>query len=338
MAEMIEYLNRLIKGDELSFEDARGLVDTILNGDVPPGQVAAFLTAMRIKGAAPAEIAGFASSLREHAVRVETGLDNMVDTCGTGGAKLKTFNISTASAFVAAGAGVYVAKHGNKGITSKCGSADVLEALGVNLDPGPEKVAECIKQARIGFMFAPKFHPAMKYVQPVRKELGFRTVFNILGPLANPAHATAQVMGVADESLMQMIIETLKIIGIKRAMVVHSDGLDEISTMGVTKVMQLKDGNITESTISPVEIGMEIADFNSLKGSDAQGNAGIIRDILAGKETGAKKDIVILNAAAAIIVAGLAEDFNEAVKIADESVISGKAGAALEMLIEISNS
>ena len=187
-------------------------------------------------------------------------------------------------------------------------------------------------------MFAPKFHPAMKYVQPVRKELGFRTVFNILGPLANPAHASAQVMGVADESLMPMIVETLKIIGIKRAMVVHSDGLDEISTMGVTKVMQLKDGNITESTISPVEIGMEIADFNSLKGSDAQGNAGIIRDILAGKETGAKKDIVILNAAAAIIVAGLAENFNEAVKIADESVTSGKAGIALEMLIEISNS
>lgn len=338
MAEMMEYLNRLIKGGELSFEDARGLVDTILNGEVPPGQVAAFLTAMRIKGASPAEIAGFASSLREHAVRVETGLDNMVDTCGTGGAKLKTFNISTASAFVAAGAGVYVAKHGNKGITSKCGSADVLEALGVNLDPGPEKVAECIKQARIGFMFAPKFHPAMKYVQPVRKELGFRTVFNILGPLANPAHASAQVMGVADESLMPMIVETLKIIGIKRAMVVHSDGLDEISTMGVTKVMQLKDGNITESTISPVEIGMEIADFNSLKGSDAQGNAGIIRDILAGKETGAKKDIVILNAAAAIIVAGLAENFNEAIKIADESVTSGKAGTALKMLVEISNS
>ena len=338
MAEMIEYLNRLIKGDELSFEDARGLVDTILNGDVPSGQVAAFLTAMRIKGAAPAEIAGFASSLREHAVRVETGLDNMVDTCGTGGAKLKTFNISTASAFVAAGAGVYVAKHGNKGITSKCGSADVLEALGVNLAPGPEKVAECIKQARIGFMFAPKFHPAMKYVQPVRKELGFRTVFNLLGPLANPAFATAQVMGVADESLMQMIVETLKIIGIKRAMVVHSDGLDEISTMGVTKVMQLKDGEITESTISPAEIGMEIVDFNSLKGSDAQGNAGIIRDILAGKETGAKKDIVILNAAAAIIVAGLAEDFNEAVKIADESVTSGKAGEALAKLVEISNS
>ncbi|MCK5565874.1 MAG: anthranilate phosphoribosyltransferase [Planctomycetes bacterium] len=335
---MMEYLNRLIKGGELSFEDARGLVDTILNGEVPPGQVAAFLTAMRIKGASPAEIAGFASSLREHAVRVETGLDNMVDTCGTGGAKLKTFNISTASAFVAAGAGVYVAKHGNKGITSKCGSADVLEALGVNLDPGPEKVAECIKQARIGFMFAPKFHPAMKYVQPVRKELGFRTVFNILGPLANPAHASAQVMGVADESLMPMIVETLKIIGIKRAMVVHSDGLDEISTMGVTKVMQLKDGNITESTISPVEIGMEIADFNSLKGSDAQGNAGIIRDILAGKETGAKKDIVILNAAAAIIVAGLAENFNEAIKIADESVTSGKAGTALKMLVEISNS
>lgn len=338
MAAMIDYLNRLIKGDELSFEDAQKLVDTILDGNVPSGQVAAFLTAMRIKGASPAEIAGFASSLREHALRVETGFDNMVDTCGTGGAKLKTFNISTASAFVAAGAGVHVAKHGNKGITSKCGSADVLEALGVNIAPGPEKVAECIKQAGIGFMFAPKFHPAMKYVQPVRKELGFRTVFNLLGPLANPAFATAQVMGVADESLMQMIVETLKIIGTKRAMVVHSDGLDEISTMSATKIMQLKDGNITEGTISPTDFGIEIASFDFLKGTDAQGNAGIIKDILAGKETGAKKDIVTLNAAAAIIVAGLAEDFAEAVKIADESIASSKANAALAKLIEISNS
>lgn len=338
MAEMIEYLNSLLGGQNLSFEESQQLVDMILEGNVPVSQVAAFLTAMRIKGPEPAEIAGFASSLRQHAVFVDTGLDNLVDTCGTGGARLKTFNISTASAFVAAGAGVYVAKHGNKGITSKCGSADVLEALGVNIDPGAEKVAECIKQAGIGFMFAPKFHPAMKYVQPVRKELGFRTVFNILGPLANPAFASGQVMGVPDRSLMKMIIETLKILGVKRAMVVHSDGLDEISTMAATNIMQLKDGNITESVISPEELGFDVADFDSLKGEDAPTNAKIIKDILAGKETGAKKDIVVINSAGAVVVAGLAEDLSEAIKIADESITSGKAEQALEKLIEISNS
>jgi anthranilate phosphoribosyltransferase len=338
MATITEYLEILISGNDLSFEQSQKLLDTIFGGEVADAQIAAFLTAMRAKGECVEELAGLASSLRDHAVGVETGIENMVDTCGTGGARLKTFNISTASAFVAAGAGAHVAKHGNRGITSKCGSADVLDALGVNIAPGPEKVAECIKEAGIGFMFAPGFHPAMKYVQPVRKGLGFRTVFNVLGPLANPARATAQVMGVPDESLMQMIVETLGMLGVKHAMVVHSDGLDEISTMGPTKILELKGGEVMSQTINPTDFGIDIASFDLLKGGDAETNAKIVRDIVEGSETGVRKDIVVLNAAAAIIVAGLADDFKAAIKVANDSIEQGKAGEVLAKLIEISNS
>jgi anthranilate phosphoribosyltransferase len=301
-------------------------------------QIAAFLAAMQVKKAAVSEMAGLASSLREHAVKVETGLPNLVDTCGTGGASVKTFNISTAAALVAAGAGVYVAKHGNRSITSRCGSADVLTELGVNIAPGPEIVAECIRRARIGFMFAPRFHPAMKHVQPIRQSLDFRTAFNILGPLANPAGATAQVMGVPEEGLMGRIAETLKRLGVRRAMVVHSNGLDEISSMGPTKILELKDGWIKDRELHPTDCGIELADFESLRGDDAPANARIISAILAGREKGPKKDIVVLNAAAAIIVAGLAEDFPDAVEKADESIRLGKAHEALEQLIRISNS
>jgi len=338
MAKITEYLEIILEGSDLSFEQAKHLLDTVFEGEVPDVQIAAFLAAMRAKAATANELAGLARSLRDHAVKVETGIDNLVDTCGTGGARLKTFNISTASALVAAGAGVYVAKHGNRGITSKCGSADVLLALGVNIEPGPEKVAECIREANIGFMFAPKFHPAMKYVQPIRKNLDFRTAFNILGPLANPANAAAQVMGVPEESLMQRIIETLKVLGVTRAMVVHSDGLDEISTMGPTKIMQLKGGVISESTIDPADLGFNVVDFENLKGDDAETNAAIVKEILTGKKEGPKKDIVVINAAAAIIVAGLADDFKSAVDIADKAIQEGSADAALKKLIEVSNS
>lgn len=338
MAKITECLEILLEGSDLSFGQAKNLLDTVFEGEVSDVQIAAFLAAMRAKTATVNELAGLARSLRDHAVHVETGIDDLVDTCGTGGARLKTFNISTASAFVAAGAGAYVAKHGNRGITSKCGSADVLAALGVDIEPGPEKVAECIREAHIGFMFAPKFHPAMKHVQPVRKSLDFRTIFNILGPLANPANANAQVMGVPEESLMRRIIETLKVLGVTRAMVVHSDGLDEISTMGPTKILKLKDGVISESTIDPADLGFTVVDFKNLKGGDAQANAKIVKDILSGKDTGPKKDIVVLNAAAAIIVAGLANYFKNAVKLAEISIIQGSADAALEKLIEVSNS
>ena len=337
MAMITEYLETLLAGRDLTFAEAGGLLDTIFGGEVPEAQVAAFLTAMRAKGATADELAGLAGSLRSHAVRVETGIDNMVDTCGTGGARLKTFNISTAAAFVAAGAGAYVAKHGNRGITSKCGSADVLTALGVNVSPGPEVVAKCIREARIGFMFAPSFHPAMKYVQLVRKQLGFRTAFNILGPLANPAAAAAQVMGVAKEDLMELICGTLKRLGVARAMVVHSDGLDESSTMGPTKVLHLKDGQISSEEISPEALGIAPADFNSIKGDDAETNAKIVRDILAGDETGARKDIVVLNAAAAIVVAGLADGFADGIVKAKEAIETGKAAEALAKMVAVSN-
>jgi anthranilate phosphoribosyltransferase len=337
MATITEYINPLLQGESLSFEEATLLLDIVFEGQVPEPQIAAFLTAMRVKGPTAQEIAGLARSLRSHAVRVEVDINNMVDTCGTGGGAVKTCNISTAAAIVAAGAGVYVAKHGNRGITSGCGSADVLEQLGVNIAPGPEVVAECIKQANIGFMFAPMFHPAMKYVQPIRKSLGFRTVFNILGPLANPANVQRQILGVADEKLMQLVIEALQLLGTQYAMVVHSDGLDEISTIGVTKISELKEGRIINKQISPGDFGIEPADIEQLKVSDAATSAKILRDILSGRETGARKDIVVLNAAAAVIAGGLADDFAVAIELAETSIGDGKALECLEKLVEISN-
>ena len=338
MAAITEFIESLLAGKDLSFEQATQLLDIIFEGEVAEVQIAAFLTAMRAKGPTAAELAGLAKSLRNHAVAVKVNVDNSVDTCGTGGAAIKTFNISTASALVAAGAGVYVAKHGNRGITSSCGSADVLEALGVEIDSSAETVAECIKEAHVGFMFAPMFHPAMKYVQPTRKGLGFRTVFNLLGPLANPANAAAQVMGVADESLMETMIEALKLLGVQRALVVHSDGLDEISTAGVTKIAELRNGRITNTELDPENLGFKPADINSLAVSDAKTSATIIKEILSGKEDRPGKDIVVLNAAAAIIVAGLADDFESAIKIAEASVSNGEAMASLEKLVKISNS
>lgn len=337
MAKITEYIEIILQGNDLSFDQAKQLLDRIFEGDVADVQIAAFLAAMRAKKASVTEISGLACSLREHAVPVKVNASPLVDTCGTGGAALKTFNISTAAAFVAAGAGAYVAKHGNKGITSQCGSADVLTALGVNIAPGPERVAECIEKAHIGFMFAPKFHPAMKYVQPIRQSLDFRTAFNILGPLANPAKADAQVLGVAEESLMTRMIETLKMLGLKRAMVVHSNGLDEISTMGPTKVMHLDNGEVRAEEIEPTRYGFHLADFNDLSGRDAQVNAKIIQDILSGHETGAKKDIVLFNAAAAIIVSGIAKNFVDGIEKADEAIHSGNAKKCLDKLIEISN-
>ena len=338
MTTITEFIKPLLQGESLGLEQATSLLDIIFDGEVPEVQIAAFLTAMRAKGATAPELAGLAKSLRNHAVSVKVDVDNLVDTCGTGGAAIKTFNISTASALVAAGAGVYVAKHGNRGITSKCGSADVLEELGVKIDASAEVVAECIRQAHIGFMFAPMFHPAMKYVQPIRKSLGFRTVFNILGPLANPARATAQVLGVGDENLMQIVAEALKLLGTRYAMVVHSNGLDEISTAGVTSIVELKEGEITRKDLNPGDLGIRLADVKELKVTDAKTSAKVLRDILSGKEEGPRKDIVILNAAAAIIAGNLAEDFESAIKLAETSVSDGKALACLEKLIKVSNS
>jgi anthranilate phosphoribosyltransferase len=338
MATIAEYIEPLLQGRHLTFEQAGKVLDIIFEGEVPETQIAAFLTAMRCKSASASELAGLAKSLRTHCIKVDPGIDNLVDTCGTGGASVKTFNISTASAIVAAGAGVHIAKHGNRAITSKCGSADVFAELGVNIEAGPDIIAKCIKEAGIGFMFAPKHHPAMKYVQPVRKSLGFRTVFNILGPLANPANAAGQVMGVPEAGLMPIVAEALHLLGVKRAMIVHSDGLDEISTMGPTKIMQLKASKITESAINPADYGIKKASLDDLRGGDAKSNAQTVKEIISGKLTGPKKDIVVLNAAAAIIVGGLADDFASALKMAEQSIESGKAVRHLEKLVAVSNS
>ncbi|MHC4190545.1 MAG: anthranilate phosphoribosyltransferase [Planctomycetota bacterium] len=337
MTTITEYIEPLLRRESLSFEQATSLLDIIFEGQVPEVQIAAFLTAMRAKKATAPELAGLARSLRSHAVAVKVDVDNLVDTCGTGGGAIKTLNISTAAAIVAAGAGVYVAKHGNRGITSKCGSADVLEELGVKIDACAETVADCIRQAHIGFMFAPMFHPAMKYVQPIRKGLGFRTVFNILGPLANPANAATQVLGVADENLMQIVAEALKLLGTQYAMVVHSDGMDEISTLTTTKILELKEGQIASKELNPEDFGIALASIDELKVTDAKTSAKVLRNILSSKETGPRKDIVILNAAAAIIAAGLADDFASAIKLAESSVSDGRAMTSLEKLIEVSN-
>jgi len=337
MSTITEYVKLLIEGEDLSIEQATDLLDIIFEGEVPEAQIAAFLTAMRIKEATSAELAGLAKSLRKHAVAVKVNIDNLVDTCGTGGGAIKTCNISTAAAIVAAGAGVYVAKHGNRGITSKCGSADVLEELGVKIDASAQTVAKCIEEAHIGFMFAPMFHPAMKYVQPIRKGLGFRTVFNILGPLANPANAAAQVLGVADENLMQIVAEALKLLGARYAMVVHGDGMDEISTLTTTKILELKEGRITSKELNPEDFGIALASIDELKVSDAKASAKVLRDILSGKETGPRKDIVVLNAAAAIIAGNLANDFTSALTKAEASIKSGEAMKCLEKLIDTSN-
>jgi anthranilate phosphoribosyltransferase len=337
MATITQYLEILLEGKDLTFDQAKTLQDTIFEGQVTEVQIAAFLAMMRMKRATSAEIAGLAQSLRDHAVPVKVEIDNMIDTCGTGGAIVKTFNVSTTAALVAAGAGAYVAKHGNRGITSKCGSADVLAELGVNIDPGPDVVAECIRRAHIGFMFAPKFHPAMRFVQPIRKSLDFRTAFNILGPLANPAKVKAQVMGVADAQLLDRIAETLRLLGAERAMVVHGQGMDEISLLGKTRILELRDGSITSTEFDPAEFGIAGSSLDALESGDAIANAAMVRDILAGRDKGPRRDIVVLNAAAAIIVAQQADSFEQAIPLAQASIDDGKALHCLEKLIEVSN-
>jgi anthranilate phosphoribosyltransferase len=337
MASITEYLEIILDGQDLTFEQARALQDTVFEGQVPEVQIAAFLAMMRMKRATAGEIAGLAQSLRDHAVRVRVDFPNLIDTCGTGGAFVKTFNISTASALVAAGAGAHVAKHGNRGITSRCGSADVLDELGVNIDPGPEVVAECIREAHIGFMFAPKFHPAMRFVQPIRKSLDFRTAFNILGPLANPAGVKAQVMGVSDAELLDRIAESLKMLGAKRAFVIHGQGLDEISLLGKTRIVELRDGIVTSFELDPGDYGIANVSMDVLGSGDVIANAAVIRDILAGQDRGPRRDIVLLNAAAALVVAELADSFEQALPLAKASVDEGKALHCLEKLVEVSN-
>jgi len=324
---------KVIERKNLTREEASLTADTIMKGEATPSQVGAFLVALRMKGETIDEITGFAEQMRAHSVKIHPRAENLVDTCGTGGDISHTFNISTVSALVAAGAGVHIAKHGNRSVSSKCGSADLLEALGVRVDLPPAKVTECIDTIGFGFMFAPLFHPAMRFAAPTRREMGVRTIFNILGPLTNPAGAKFQILGVFSEKLVDLMIEVLRNLGAKHALVVHSrDGLDEISISDKTKVAELKEGRIRKYEIKPEDFGLKRASRDHIQVSNVEESKVSAIQILELREKNPKMDIVLLNAAAAIYVAGLAEDVRSGIKLAEESINSGAAFSKLEAL------
>jgi anthranilate phosphoribosyltransferase len=308
----------------------------IMSGEYDDAKIAGFLIALRAKGENSEEIAGFAQAMREKMTSIPISSD-AIDMCGTGGDASGTFNISTAASFVVAGAGVKVAKHGNRSMTSRSGSADVLEALGVDITLSPEKVAECIETIGLGFMFAPSLHPAMKYAMGARKALGTRTVFNILGPLCNPAGVERQLMGIFEGSLTDKVAKVLQKLGSKHAMVVHGyEGLDEISTTSSTKISHLKEDNSIESTaISPSDFGFEKASLEDLKGGEPEENAVIIKKILDNSDKGKKADIVILNAGAGIFVGGKSKNLEDGVQLARESIESGAAFEKLNQLAAV---
>ena len=330
-----EAIEELVAGRSLSMDQASTVMDEIMEGQATQAQLAAFLTALRLKGETPEEIAGMATVMREKALRVEVE-GTVVDTCGTGGDGSGTFNISTAAAFVAAGAGLKVAKHGNRAASGTCGSADVLEALGVKIDLGPEAVKQCIDEVGIGFMYAPTFHPAMKYAAPVRRELGIRTVFNILGPLTNPAVARRQLLGVADPSLGEKMARVLQLMGSEHSLVVHGhDGLDELTLGDETSVWELRDGGITSYTVNPGDLGLPRVPLQALQGGTPQENAFLLRRILAA-EKGPHRYIVLLNSAAVLVVGGKAKDLKEGLDLAKEVIDGSDALLKLEALVELS--
>ena len=333
-----EGIKKVIQGEDLSVSEIETIMNEIMTGQATPVQIGSFLTGLRIKGETADEIAGAARVMRAKATKISAGGDEtVVDTCGTGGDGAHTFNISTVAAFVVAGTGLKVAKHGNRSVSSRCGSADVLEALGVKLDIPPAKVEGCLREVGIGFLFAPMLHGAMKYAIGPRKEMGIRTIFNILGPLTNPAGANVQILGVYDEKLTELLALALKNLGCRRAFVVHGlDTLDEISITGPTKVSELKKGTISTYEIKPEDFGFQRATREKIKGGDTQENAAIMRDILTGKK-GPQRDVVLLNSGYAILAAGMAKDPREGIKRAAQSIDSGKAEEKLEALIEYSN-
>ena len=333
-----ETIQHLMDHQDLSEAEAATVMDTIMEGKATQAQIGAFLTALRMKGERPEEIAAFARVMRQHAVAVRPVTRGMlVDTCGTGGDGMHTFNISTASAFVAAGAGIPVVKHGNRSVSSTCGSADVLSALGVNITADPHTQAQYVERIGISFLFAPLHHPAMRHVMAARQELGCRTVFNILGPLANPAGAQAQVLGVYNRDLTGTMAEVLRLLGVSRAMVVHGSGLDEITTTGDTLVSELCANTLRSYSLNCETYGIAPAHIHDLAGGDAATNARIIREILLG-ERGAGRDIVLMNAGAAIYVGGLARDLHEGIARAGTSIDSGSALARLDALVDATGS
>lgn len=331
-------IGKIVGGIDLSESEMMEVMDIIMEGEATPAQIGAFITALRFKGETVDEVTGAARIMRRKATRINALSSVIVDTCGTGGDGMNTFNISTTAAFVAAAAGLTVAKHGNRAVSSSCGSADVLEAFGVNIDAGQEIVEECIQQIGIGFLFAPKLHGAMKYAIGPRREIGIRTIFNMLGPLTNPAGATSQLIGVYDPRLTEMFAGVLKNLGTKRAFVVHgSDGLDEATVTGETRVSELNDGLITTYNINPADFFGETSDGEKLVGGNASVNAEITKGVLTG-EGGACREIVLLNAALAIMAGGKAENIREGIDIAADCIDSGAAVKKLQALIELSNS
>jgi anthranilate phosphoribosyltransferase len=334
---MRRVINQVINGEDLSIEESRETMEAIMSGEATEAQIASFITALRMKGETIEEITGAALVMREKSSKIETNQEVLVDVCGTGGDKLNTFNISTTTAFVVAAAGVAVAKHGNRSVSSKSGSADLLEKLGVNLNLSPAQVGSCIDEIGIGFMYAPVFHQAMKYAIGPRKEIGARTIFNLLGPLTNPAQAEVQLLGVYSPELTEPIAYVLKNLGVKSAFVVHGMlGLDELSTVGETKISQLKGEEVKTYNLHPTDLGLEETTIEELAGGNPEENAKITLDILKGK-VDKKRDIVILNAAAALVAADKVEGLAEGIELAAKIIDEGLALKKLEELVDVTN-
>jgi anthranilate phosphoribosyltransferase len=333
-----EALAKIVAGNDLTADEARQVMNEIMEGQATQAQIGAFLTGLRMKGETAEEIAGCARAMRGNAIEVKTRHDVVVDTCGTGGDGSGTFNISTTVAFVAAGAGLAVAKHGNRSVSSRCGSADLLQTLGVNLDISADQVGQCIDEVGIGFLFAPLLHPAMKHALGPRQEIGLRTIFNILGPLCNPARATRQLLGVYSNDLTGMMAEVLLALGAEHAFVVHgADGLDELSVTGLNRVSHVYNNQIETYNLDPQELGLPGAKLSDLAGGTAEDNAGITKALLKG-ERGPKRDVVLLNTAAVLVAGGKATDIEDGLVLAAEAIDSGNALSKMEQLIEFSRS
>ena len=330
-----EAIDKIVRGNDLTTDEAAQAMNEMMEGEVTPAQIAAFITALCIKGETVDEITGMAITMREKSLKVATD-GFLVDTCGTGGDGHNTMNVSTLAALVVAAAGVKVAKHGNRAVSSACGSADVLEALGVKIDLSPEGVQRCLEEVGIGFMFAPVFHPAMRHAAVPRREIGIRTVFNILGPLTNPAGAHAQLLGVADPLVAEKMAQALGRLGIQRAMVVHGEeGLDEISIAGPTRVWELSDEQVRSYTVTPEDAGLSRSSLSGIQGSSVERNTELFRSVLQGV-AGPAQDVVVLNAAAALVVGDKARDLGEGVALARKAITSGAAREKLEALARLS--
>jgi anthranilate phosphoribosyltransferase len=329
--ELLEALEAVLRGQVLTEDQARSAFEAIMDGLVPPSRLAGFLVGLRMRGETAGELAAFARVMRERATRVRSDRPILLDTCGTGGDRAGTFNISTLSALVAAGAGVAVAKHGNRSVSSRCGSADLLEALGVQVDSPVPLVERSLREAGIGFLFAPALHGAMRHALPVRRELGVRTVFNLLGPLTNPAGARHHLLGVFDPAWAETLARALQELGSERAMVVHGSGLDEIALHAETYVAELHQGTVRTYSLAPEDAGLRRAPLEEVTGGGPEQNAAIASEVLGGRP-GARRDIVVLNAAAALVIAGVAGDLREGAVVAARAIDSGAAGRVLERL------